>query len=317
MNFIQKTVNKVNEYQQNHKYLSFAYAVIKKYGQDNGSYLSAIITYYSVLSLFPLLIVFTNLTQIILKNNHALKNRIASSINHYFPIIGNQLTHNIHGERGTGIAIIVSLIITFYGALGCASALQYALNNVWKIPKINQPNYIKNITRNLGIIIGGGIGFIIASTLSTYVTILGHDIFIKILTTVLSTVILWITFIWVFKLSVSGNKSFKEVFLSSAIAAIGLQIIQSLGGLILSHELKELRNGYGIFSLIIGLLFWIYLQAEVILYSVEIEVVRSYRLYPRSFNNQLTKKDKVAYKENTKSTRQHIDENINVDFKKK
>ena len=106
MNFIQKTVNKVNEYQQNHKYLSFAYAVIKKYGQDNGSYLSAIITYYSVLSLFPLLIVFTNLTQIILKNNHALKNRIASSINHYFPIIGNQLTHNIHGERGTGIAIM-------------------------------------------------------------------------------------------------------------------------------------------------------------------------------------------------------------------
>lgn len=317
MNFLQKTIYKINLYQQSHKYLSFAYAVIKKYGQDNGSYQSAIITYYSILSLFPLLIVFTNLTQIILKNNLALKNRIASSINHYFPIIGNQLTQNIRGERGSGIAVAVSLIIIFYGALGCASALQYAVNNVWKIPKINQPNYIKNITRNLGIVVGGGLGFILASTLSTYVTIiLGHDIFIKILATLLSTLILWITFIWVFKLSTSGNKTFRQVFLSSAIAAIGLQIIQSLGGIILSHEIKGLKNGYGAFSLIIGLLFWIYLQAEVILYSVEIEVVRVYHLYPRSFNNRLTIKDKEAYEKNTKSTKQHVDENISVGFKK-
>ena len=39
---------------------------------------------------------------------------------------------------------------------------------------------------------------------------------------------------------------------------------------------------YGTFALVLGLIAWLYLQAQLTLYAVEINVVRAYRLWPRS-----------------------------------
>jgi hypothetical protein len=39
---------------------------------------------------------------------------------------------------------------------------------------------------------------------------------------------------------------------------------------------------YGTFALVIGLLAWLYLGALVVLYAAEINVVRAWRLWPRS-----------------------------------
>ena len=48
---------RVDEFQQRHRFLAFPVAVIKKFGDDQGGNLSALIAYYGFLSLFPLLLV--------------------------------------------------------------------------------------------------------------------------------------------------------------------------------------------------------------------------------------------------------------------
>jgi membrane protein len=315
MSFITQTMQKIDAYQQKHLVFGFPYAVLKKYGADNGGYLSALVTYYGILSLFPLLLVFTALSQLLLKNNTELRNKIATSITHYFPIIGGQLQSGIHSTGKTGIALIVSLVITLYGARSGANAFQYALNTMWYIPKTKQPPFLKNVLRSLSIIIVGGLGVVAATVISSYTTFLSHLVIVKLLATLFSALILWATFIYLFKLAIAGNKAIRDVLIGAGIATIGIQILQTLGSAILAHELKGLHSSYGTFALVIGLMFWVYLQAEVVLYAVEISVVMTYKLFPRSLYKPLTERDKEAYTRYTKSTQQHAEEKVKVTFK--
>jgi hypothetical protein len=52
-----------------------------------------------------------------------------------------------------------------------------------------------------------------------------------------------------------------------------------------------------VFGLVLGLLAWLYLQAQITLYAVELNVVKARRLWPRSlFPPPLTKQDLEAYR---------------------
>jgi len=162
----------------------------------------------------------------------------------------------------------------------------------------------------------GGFGLLAASIVSGFTVISSHAVILKILTTLGSLLILWLTFIFIFKFSIGGKKRIKQVIVGSAISAIGLVILQTLGGLIMVHELKGLSSVYGTFALVVGLLFWIYLQAEVILYAVEVDVIRNYHLFPRSLQGSPTDSDKLAYLKQAGISRQKTNEKLAIKFTK-
>ena len=316
MNRVKKLIQAIDAFQRRHIISGFAYAIFKKYSQDNCGYQSAVISYYGFLSLFPLLIVLTSLTKLILGTASPLRQRISTSTVHYFPIVGNQLQQSIRSPKETGVALIISLIIMLYGARGVATTLQYSLSSLWYIPQFKRPSFIDNLFRSLGIIIVGGAGLLIASIVSGYTAIPGNDLIVKIISSSVSLVLLWLTFIFIFKLAIAGSRSVRQVIVGAAITAIGLQILQILGGFIMVHELKGLSSIYGTFALVVGLLFWIYLQAEILLYAAQVDVIRAYRLFPRSLQGPLTDADKAAYEKQAETKRQSIDERIVIKFQK-
>jgi YihY family inner membrane protein len=316
MNRLTKLTQDIDAFQRRHTITGFVYAIIKKYSQDNCGYQSAVITYYGFLSLFPLLVVLTSLVKLLLKNNSSLREKIINNTVHYFPIVGNQLQNSIHSPKETGFALIISLIIMLYGARGVANALQYSLSSLWYIPQFKMPSFIKSLLRSLGIIVVGGVGLLIASIVSGYAAIPGNALFIKLITTAGSLLLLWLTFIFIFKLAIARRKTIRQVLVGSAITAIGLQILQTLGYFIMVHELKGLSSIYGTFALVVSLLFWIYLQTEVLLYAAEIDVIRAYHLFPRSLVGHLTKGDKAAYHKQAESKSQSVNEKIVINFQK-
>jgi len=60
------------------------------------------------------------------------------------------------------------------------------------------------------------------------------------------------------------------------------QVLQAVGGYFVSHQLAHASPSYGTFAVVLGLIAWLYLEAELTLYAVEINVVRTCRLWPRS-----------------------------------
>ena len=59
-------LHRFDDYQQRHKWLALPLAVVKKFGDDQGGNLAALVAYYGFFSLFPLLLVFATILGFVL-----------------------------------------------------------------------------------------------------------------------------------------------------------------------------------------------------------------------------------------------------------
>jgi uncharacterized BrkB/YihY/UPF0761 family membrane protein len=59
-------------------------------------------------------------------------------------------------------------------------------------------------------------------------------------------------------------------------------VLHVVGGVYVAHTLHGMSQTYGMFAIVLGLLAWIFLQARVVIYAAEINVVRLDRRWPRA-----------------------------------
>jgi YihY family inner membrane protein len=294
---IDRIVKKIDLWQQKHGFISFPYAVIKKYGNDNGSYQAALLTYYGFLSLFPLLLVTATLIQLLFHGNIEVKHEVATAVGHFFPLLGSQLESNIHGMKSTGIGLAIGLLFTLYGARGAADALRFGLDNIWQVPKKERAGFPKSVLHSFIIMLYAGAGFIATLAVSSFTATLGHATWVKIVLNLAGFLVTFGVILGIFSVAILRKVSVKFMMVGAAIAAAAIQLLLTFGGLVLAHQLQNLGDLYGTFAIVLGLLFWIYLIAQIVLYAAEIDTVRYYKLWPRSLNDrQRTDADRYAYK---------------------
>lgn len=278
------------------------------------------LTYYGFLSLFPLLLVATSVLQIFLHSHPNIRHDVVHTATKYFPVLGDQLQSNVHTLRGAGVALAVGIVLTLWGAKGVADVFQSTMNHIWGIPRYRRPGFPKGPLKSLGIMVLGGIGFIAAAALSGYAASLDRLFVFRVLSALISAGILfgvfWLLYKW--GLANSSHVGRRAFVISSATAAIGMEILQVAGGYVVTHQLHHLKQLYGTFAATLGLLFWIYLQARVVLYAAEAGVVSRKELWPRSLvQENLTDADRRAYRRQAKKEKFVPPEDINVDFQDK
>ena len=289
MKQVQRLIDKLDAYQQRHRVTAFGYAVIKKYGEDGAGQQAALLTYYGFLSLFPLLLVLTTITGVVIGNHPQLEATIIDGLTDYFPLLGNQLSSHIHGLHSTGFPLLVGILFTLYGTRGVADAWRRGVQNLWGVPKRQRAGFPKSLLKSFVVVMVGGLGFILASILAGLASAAGHGIAFWTLSVAINLFILFWLFTFLLNFNLPRHIAFREIWVGAAAAAIGLVILQTLGGYILAHELKGLDALYSYFALALGLLFWIYLQAQMLYYAVEIAAVSSKKLWPRSFTEPVAK----------------------------
>lgn len=318
-NPFEKLLAKLDVFQQKRRGLAIAYGVVKKYGDDEAGYQGALITYYGFLSLFPLLIVATSVVDLVSRNNEALRTRLIDSLGQYFPTIGENLQTQIHGSSKTGLALVIGLLITLYGARGIAVAVQHALDHVWQVPRPKRAGFPKGPLKSVGLILGAGLGFVVSAVISGFATGGDREIVIRFLLTLASIAALFVTFCFIFQFGTSSRHKLHANFPGAIVAAAGLAVLQVVGGYLINHELHNLRGLYGQFALVLAILFWIALQAQVFMYAAEINTVRALRLYPRSLTGKpITAADRKAYSlaAEKEAYRPKPEEEIDVTFRK-
>jgi YihY family inner membrane protein len=274
----------LDKFQQRHHLTAFVYAVVKKYGEDGAGYQAALLTYYGFLSLFPLLLVVTTVTNNIVGTHPHLESKIIQGLTGYFPLLGSQLSEHIHTLHRSGLALAVGILFTLYGTRGVADVFRHGVQKIWGIEHPKHYGFPLGLFRSLGIVVIGGLGFMLASISAGLAAAAGHGWAFRSLSTAVNMFILFWLFTFLLNVSLPRHVTVKEVRVGAAWAAIGLVIMQLLGGYILARELKSLDALYSYFAIALGLLFWIYLQAQVLYYAVEIAVVSSKKLWPRSLS---------------------------------
>jgi YihY family inner membrane protein len=284
MNRINRLLKDLNLAQQNHKFSAFIVAVIKKYSADQAGREAALLTYYSFLSLFPLLLVLTTITDTLISRDAGLRDTVIKGLTNYFPLLGSQLSSHVHRLHAGGFALISGLLLTIYGNRGIANSFTHGVQQIWFIKESERDGFPKSLYKSLGLIFVGGTGLLGASIIASLTSAAGHGVEFRLLSVVVNLIILFWLFCFLINFCLPKHVSIKEIRVGAAVAAVGLLILQSLGGYILAHELKHLSALYSYFAVALGLLFWLYLQAQVIYYSIEIAIVSSQKLWPRSLD---------------------------------
>lgn len=298
-------------FQQRHKSVAFPYAVIKKYSDDESGYQAALITYYGFLSFFPLLIVATAVIQSISQKDASLRDQFISSVNSYFPAIGQGLTESINAPSKTGLALLVGLLITFYGARGVTDAIQHALNHIWAVPRHKRAGFPKAPVRSLAMIIFGGIGLVIAASFNGWAASADHDIASRFALWLSGFTVLFLVLWGTFTFGSSARKRPFSNIPGALFAAIGLLALQVLASYLITRQLHSLRGLNAQFAIVLVLMFWMYLQAQLVMYAIEFNSVRALKLWPRSLNNKPpTDADRKAYELYRERETFHVDEPV-------
>lgn len=283
--FPQRILDKLDGFQRRHPLPALLHGVVKKFNDDEGGHLAALITYYGFLSLFPLLIVTTAVLQMLVQNNSVLRENILGSIYSYFPAIGDGLTRSLHAPSKTGLALFIGLLIMFYGAKGVANAVQHALHVVWAVPRRKRAGFPISDIRSFAIIVGGGLGMIIAALLLGYATGSSWPFLVRIACGTFGFITLFTVFWAIFTYGSSARRRPIANIPGALMAAVGLLLLQSLGGYIIAGQMSRQTGLTAQFAVTLVLLFWIYLQVRVFLLALEYNTVRAHHLYPRAMND--------------------------------
>jgi YihY family inner membrane protein len=275
-------LRKFDRYQQSHPAIGFPIAVLKKFSDDQAGGLAALIAYYAFFSLIPLLLVFSTGLAFVLHGHPSVYNQVRDSTLAEFPIIGAHLKQDSSTLHGSGLALVVGIVGALLPGLGATQAAQNAFDRVWAVPYKDRPSFLVRRVRGLGMLVMLGTlnlastvvaGLVTGSNTGLLETIAG------ILVTLAANLVI---FVAAFRLLTSDTISLRQLIPGAVIAAVFWAILQAVGGIYISHVYKHASAVNSLFELVIPLLTWLYLGAQVTLYSLEIDVVRSRRLWPRS-----------------------------------
>lgn len=283
--FVTRAIDATDRFQKRIKPVSFAVAVIKRYGDDRGGMYAALITFYGLLSVFPLILLFMTITSMVLGRNSATTKELINSALKQFPVIGTQLAANIHVlSSGSWLAFVASALFLLWGALGVTSALQMASHRVWRRPRSEEPNLWVRTLRGLSLL--GVIAVaVVLTSVATGVTTSGYLTHISPvlvpLATVLVAVVNCAAYFLELRILAPIKVGWKVLSLGTIVGGIGWTALQNLGGYLLSHQLHRTTEIYGFFAIVLGLIFWLNLGAQLFLYATVINVVAEEHAWPR------------------------------------
>jgi uncharacterized BrkB/YihY/UPF0761 family membrane protein len=131
MNPVERVARRLDAAQQRSTPIAFVVGVVKKYTDDNGGVMAAALAHSAFVSIFPLLLVFVTILGLVAASDPALRAPVLTGqgaafagISHQFPIIGRQLTSNVHAlRRSSTIGLIVGLLATIWGCTGLAQSV--------------------------------------------------------------------------------------------------------------------------------------------------------------------------------------------------
>jgi membrane protein len=285
---IEQWLQAVDQFQQRHRVLAFPVAVWMKFNDDQAGNLATLISYYGFAAIFPMLLVFVTVLNIVLKDDPSLQANLLNSAVSQYPVIGPMIRSNLGSISSTGYPLSIGIVFLLFGARGVAIAMQNALCTVWDIPKERRPKFPVAQLWAMLLLIAIGLCFVATTFLSSVAGGVGQLIngAAAHVGAVGVSLILNIGMFWLsFRIATVRLVPWRNLRTGAIIAAICWQTLQVTGGYLISHQLHRASELYGTFGIVLGLLTWLFLQAEVTLYAAEIDVVLTRCLWPCSLSS--------------------------------
>jgi YihY family inner membrane protein len=261
------------------------YAVHKRFSEDRGPHYSALIAYYGFFSIFPLLLAFVSVLGILLHHHHGLEQRLIDSAFGKFPVIGAELHNNVTSLNGSLWTVVIGLFVALWAGLKAIYAAQHSMDTMWNVPRRERPSFLARRLRGFEMLAVLGGGTIASTAIASIGTQLGGLPLVARLATAAGTLGVNVgLLLFSFRLLTVAQPSMRTLLPGACSGGAALFAVQVLGSWYVTKVVTDASDTYGAFAVVIGLLTWVSLQARIVLYAAELNVVLDGRLWPRSFD---------------------------------
>ncbi len=266
---------------------AFVVGVIKKYGDDRAGSLAALVTFYGFLAVFPLLLLFITVVGIVVGPSSNAERHIVDSALSQFPVIGDQLRSNIRTlSRGEPFPVVISALGLLWGSFGVTNALQQASAQVWGVPRHREPNMAGRVLKGLELLGVVAVAVLFSSALAGASTIGAHYFgnhvpLLRAGVFVAALAVNMAAYLAALAILSPPDVHLRQLLPGTVLGGAGWTVLQALGGYLIGHELQRTSQIYGFFAIVLGLVLWLNLGAQLFLYAAEVNVVHVRRLWPR------------------------------------
>jgi membrane protein len=256
---------------------------VTEFIDDHGMKFSASLSYYTIFSLGPVLIIMMSLAGIIMGKD-AVRGKLFYQIN---GLVGNEaaiqiqdIISNIEKSQYTTSGVVIGLVLLFIGATGVFAEIQDSINYIWSIRAKPKKGWLKLlINRLVSFSLIVSFGFIMMVSLVVHALLdLLQDRLVKlfddatlivfqllnycILFAVISTL-----FAIIFKVLPDGRIRWKDAYAGAIFTSVLFLIGKFLIGFYLGRS--DIGVTYGAAASIVIILIWVYYSSIILYFGAE------------------------------------------------
>ena len=316
MNRIERTVRRIDAFQQSHRVPSFVFGLVQKFGNDNGGALAARLTFAALTTVFPLLLLLVTVLAIVLADHPGLRDTVLHSAYGEIPVVGKDLASNIEPmKRNSAFGLAVGIIGLVYGVQALAGVGLQVMETVWYLPKAIRPNYVTRMGRSFAFIAVLGVGLVVTTFLSGVGTFGGHGLPYRAGAEALAALANVGVYLFAFRILTPRQVETHCLVPGVVVGGVLWTVLQALGTYVVNHYLRDNNAVYGTFGTVLGLIAWFSVAAQITVYCAELNSLLVHRLWPRGMvQPPLTKADQelAALQATTSQFRPEVEVEVRV-----
>jgi membrane protein len=254
----------------------------KEWSEDKASRLAAALSYYTIFSIAPLLMIAIALAGLVF-GREAATNQVVGEIRGLVGEDGAQVIQTIlqNASKTTSgvLATVVGIVTLLIGASGAFGQLQDSLNTIWEV-KPREGRGIKGILRDrflsFSMVLVIGFLLLVSLVLSAVLSGIGKylaevlpmsSVVLQAINFGISLGVTSLLFALIFKVLPDAYIRWRDVWVGSVVTALLFSLGRFLIGLYLGRS--SVSSAYGAAGSLVVVLLWIYYSAQILFLGAE------------------------------------------------
>jgi membrane protein len=254
----------------------------KAWSEDKASRLAAALSYYTIFSIAPLLVLAIAVAGLVF-GREAASNQLFGEIR---GLVGDQgaqaiqtMVQSVNQKGGSLVATIVGIVTLLLGASGAFGQLQDALNTIWQVqpkPGLGIWGFLRARFLSFSMVLVIGFMLLVTLVVSAGLSALGHYLegilpvpaaVMQLLNFAISFGVTTLLFTLIYKVLPDVTVRWRDVWIGGLVTALLFSIGRYLIGLYLGRG--SVSSAYGAAGSLVIILLWIYYSAQILFFGAE------------------------------------------------
>jgi membrane protein len=259
------------------------------WSNDRAPSMGAAISYYSVFSLAPLLVIIITVAGLFFGADQvqgAVFAQLSDLMGEDAARAVGEMLKNAREPKTGGVATLISLLVLLFGASTVLAELQSALDLIWRVPESEKPAsaqkrnalwlWLRTRLLTFGMVLAIAFLLIVSLVFSAVLATLGKwwgpmfggwEALAHVFDLAVSFGVLTLAFAVIYKFMPSTHIPWRDVWVGAATTSLLFSIGKWAIGLYLGKS--DVASGFGLFGSLALLMIWAYYSAQIFLFGAE------------------------------------------------